>query len=112
MGRVSRPITVVTMTVAVLTLASCASPSFSLRNDGDEDAEVNLGDTTLLVAGSGGAVIMDYDCTPGDVTVTLADGTTVELPGPICSDQEILIGNTVATVRERPEPQPQPTGHS
>ena len=81
-------------------MAGCADAGdLSITNDGANDAVVRIGDEDVDVPGSGGVVIMDAGCTPGDVTVELRSGRSIVLPGPVCPEQEIVISDDSATVR-------------
>lgn len=42
----------------------------------------------------GGVVLLDDDCTPGDVTLTFEDETVVTVPGPVCSPDSIEIASS------------------
>jgi len=44
-------------------------------------------DEQVVVPESGGFVLLDYGCTPGDVTVEVTPGPAVVLPGPLCRNQ-------------------------
>ena len=68
-----------------------------ITNDGPGDVTVVTGDEELTVDAGGGAALLDYGCTPGDVTVEFATGPDVVLPGPVCPDQRIVVGD--GTVR-------------
>ncbi|MBX9243478.1 hypothetical protein ICW40_01495 [Actinotalea ferrariae] len=49
----------------------------------------------------GGVVLHDVtDCYEGPIVVTYAEGRTVELDGPICPGQRLVIGNTTAQLLE------------
>ena len=50
----------------------------------------------------GGVDFLDYGCTPGDVTVEFPSGLSVVAPGPVCPEQEVVIGDdTVEVVPHR-----------
>lgn len=74
-------------------------------NDGPDDVTVMTGDQDLMVDAGGGAVLLDYGCTPGDVQVRFASGPEVVVPGLVCPDQRIVVGTGTADLRpasERP----------
>ena len=74
------------------TLSACSDPGdLTISNDSPADVTVLIGDEEVVVPGSGGTVLLDYGCTPGDVTVEVASGPAVVLPGPVCPGTEIMI---------------------
>lgn len=82
------------------TLSACSSPGdLAFLNDGDRDVTVSTGDQDVTVSPDGGAVLLGHGCTPGDVTVVLGSGRTIVLPGPVCPDQEVVIGDDDARLR-------------
>ena len=79
------------MTLAA-TLAACSDPGdLSIRNESPTEVTVLTGEEEVVVPGSGGSVLLDYGCTPGDVTVQVTSGPAVVLPGPVCPGTEIMI---------------------
>jgi hypothetical protein len=91
------------VTVALsLTLAACGDAgNLSVVNEGTSDVTVVFGDERETVSAGGGVAFLDYGCTPGDVTVELASGRSVVVPGPVCPEQEIVVGDD-GTVDVRP----------
>lgn len=96
----------VTVALGILT-ALCASgcgggENISVGNTGDASVTVQLGaDDVGEVTAGGGVVLLDVtDCYEGLIVVTYADGRTVELDGPICPGQRLVIGNTTAQILE------------
>lgn len=84
----------------VATLTGCASAGdLEVFNEGPDDVMVLTGDEELEVTHDGGAVLLDYGCTPGDVTVEFPSGESVVLAGPVCPEQRIVIGDGVAELR-------------
>ncbi len=82
------------------TLTGCSDRgALNIVNDGPRDVTVMTGDNDVIVDADGGAAILDYGCTPGDVTVEFAPGSQVVLPGPVCPDQWIVIGAGTATLQ-------------
>lgn len=82
---------------AAFTLRACSDAGdLSVTNAGDSDVTVLTGDEEVTVPASGGVVLLDYGCTPGDVTVEFPSGGTVVMPGPVCPDQEIVVGDGTA----------------
>ncbi|MGV8978185.1 MAG: hypothetical protein ACOH17_09090 [Cellulomonas sp.] len=89
-----------------LAMSGCTRPGdLSITNDGASDVVVRTGDQELTVAATGGAVLLHYGCTPGDVTVEFTSGQRSVLPGPVCPDQQIVIRDTTAAL----EPVASPT---
>jgi len=89
-------------TIAALLVSGtgCSSAGdLSISNDGPADVTVSTGDEELTVSPDGGAAILDYGCTPGDVTVTFASGQEIVLPGPVCPEQQIAIGDGTAELQ-------------
>jgi hypothetical protein len=72
-----------------------------VTNEGPGDVTVMTGDQELTVDAGGGAAILDYGCTPGDVTVDFASGPDVVLPGPVCPDRRIVVGDGTATLLQQ-----------
>ena len=84
----------------VVTLAGCSSAGdLEIFNEGPDDVWVLTGDEEVEVTHDGGAVLLDYGCTPGDVTVEFPSGESVVLAGPVCPEQRIVIGDGVAELR-------------
>ncbi|PVU82265.1 hypothetical protein DDP54_03780 [Cellulomonas sp. WB94] len=63
----------------------------SISNESSTEVTVITGDTEAIVPATGGTVLLDYGCTPGDVTVKVASGPAVVVPGPVCPEQQIVI---------------------
>ncbi|MEX1078866.1 MAG: hypothetical protein WED09_07140 [Homoserinimonas sp.] len=87
--------------VLALTLTACSDPGdLNISNVGPDDVTVFVGDQAAMKVYADGAVsILDYGCTPAEVTVKYASGLEIVLPGPVCADQQIMIGDDTATVR-------------
>lgn len=84
----------------VTTLAGCSSAGdLEIFNEGPDEVRVSTGDEEVEVTADGGAVLLDYGCTPGDVTVEFASGDTVVLSGPVCPEQHIVIGDGEGELR-------------
>lgn len=78
-------------------LTACSDAGdLSIRNDGSADVTVLTGDEEVTVSAGGGAALLDYGCTPGDVTVEFPSDKPVVLAGPVCPGQEIVIGDGTA----------------
>lgn len=77
--------------LALLTAACGETGSLAISNESSHLVTVRLGDDETEADSGGGAVVMGYDCTPGDVVVVSTSGETVTLAGPVCSDQQIVI---------------------
>ncbi|WP_421742660.1 hypothetical protein [Cellulomonas sp.] len=87
--RIGGGLVAVALTVS---LTACSDAGdLSIRNEGSADVTVLTGDEEVTVSAGGGAVLLDYGCTPGDVTVELPSDEPVVLAGPVCPGQEIVI---------------------
>ncbi|WP_407344262.1 hypothetical protein [Pengzhenrongella phosphoraccumulans] len=72
-------------------LTACSDPGdLTISNESSTGVTVLVGDQVVKVPESGGTVLLDYGCTPGDVTV-VTSGPAVVLPGPVCPDTQIMI---------------------
>lgn len=86
--------------VLAVTLTACSDPGdLNISNNGPDDVTVMTGDHEVTVYADGGVAILDYGCTPADVTVVFASGLEVVLPGPVCPDQRIVVGDATATLQ-------------
>jgi hypothetical protein len=86
--------------LVVVTLTACRGHGdLAISNDGPGDVTVVIGDELIVVSSSGGAALLNYGCTPGDVTVRFASGHAVVLPGPVCPDQQIVVRDGMAMLR-------------
>lgn len=96
--------------LVLLTTVACSDAGdLEIANDGPEDVVVRTGDEgvdPVAVTSGGGVAVLDYGCTPGDVTVEFPSAAPVVLPGPVCPDQEIRIGDGTARLV------PVATGHA
>jgi hypothetical protein len=63
----------------------------TFRNESPTAVTVLTGDEELTISAGGGASILDYGCTPGDVTVKFTSGQVVVVPGPVCPEQQIVV---------------------
>lgn len=91
-----RAAVVVAMTVGV---AGCSDAgNLSVFNEGPGDVTVLVGDEELRIDESGGTVLLDHGCTPGDVTVELETGDVVVVDGPVCPDEEIVVRDGEVTL--------------
>lgn len=89
--------------LAGLTLTACADAGdLSIVNEGPSEVAVDVGDQAVDVASEGGAQLLDYGCTPGDVTVDFGTGAEQILPGPICPEQQITIDDGEAQLEPAP----------
>jgi len=89
--------------VLAVTLTACGeNVDLTISNDGPDDVTVATGDGEFTVDAGGGAALLDFGCTPGDVMITFADGHEVVLHGPVCPDRQIAVGDGTATVRPVP----------
>lgn len=78
---------------APLVLVGCGSGGdLSIVNNSSGHVAVDLGDERVEDVGpDGGAVVLDYGCTPGDVTVERESGDAVSIDGPVCPETEIVV---------------------
>jgi hypothetical protein len=73
-------------------LTACSSPGdLSISNESPTDVTVLTGDEEITVSAWGGAALLDYGCTPGDVTVEFTSGQVVVVSGPVCPEQRIVV---------------------
>ncbi|MGW6229610.1 hypothetical protein ACWFQT_21110 [Cellulosimicrobium cellulans] len=73
-------------------LSACdGGGDLEVANDSGDDVIVRTGDEEAEVTSDGGVVLLDYGCTPGDVTVVRASGAEVVVDGPVCPDEKILV---------------------
>ena len=87
--------------VAVLVTAApvgCGDAgSLDIENNGPDDVVVDTGDEPpFTVDGTGGALLLDYGCSPGDVVVRFPGGREVTVPGPVCPSERIVVGDGTA----------------
>ncbi|GIG55206.1 hypothetical protein [Demequina activiva] len=100
--------TIVGFAAAVATgcvlLAGCSdSGDLAITNDSGVAVEVSTGDDLTSIGPYGGVVLLEYGCTPGDVTLTFADDAQVIVPGPVCPPDSIAIAPSgTVTVIEAP----------
>lgn len=89
------------VTIGVLAGAGCADGGqIELTNITVTDVDVRLDDKAVEeVSGSGGTVILSGKCYDGPIVVTYRDGERVQVQGPICGGQELLIGERTAKLR-------------
>lgn len=86
--------------ILAVTLTACSYPGdLSIVNEGPGEVTVLTGDEEVVVDAGGGTVLLDYGCTPGDVTVEFGADPEVVLPGPVCPEQQIVIGDGAATLQ-------------
>lgn len=81
------------LTLALMAvLAACSGAGdLSVVNESDVDVTVSTGDEEFEVSATGGTVLLDYGCTPGDVTVEFPSGQVVAVAGPVCSDEQLVV---------------------
>ncbi|MCO7274478.1 hypothetical protein NHH00_15045 [Cellulosimicrobium cellulans] len=84
-----------TVAVAVVVgavLSACdGGGDLEVANDSRGDVVVRTGDEEAEVTADGGVVLLDYGCTPGDVTVVRASGAEEVVDGPVCPDEKIVV---------------------
>ena len=74
------------------TLATYGDPGdLAISNESSAEVTVLTDDDEAAVPALGGSVVLDYGCTPGDVTVEFASGPAVVVPGPVCPDEQIAV---------------------
>ena len=103
MGTRSMALGGLVVVLVAASLSGCGDEGdLSVVNDGPTDVTVTLGDEQATVTAGGGVDFLDYGCTPGDVTVEFPSGLSVVAPGPVCPEQEVVIGDdTVEVVPHR-----------
>jgi hypothetical protein len=89
--------TAVSAAVAILLLSGCSGSSghVSFRNDGSTDVKVSSGNERFSVAAGDIAELQD-DCTESDVEISFVKGSSVTVPGPVCTDQAVVIHEDTA----------------
>ncbi|MGN6239031.1 MAG: hypothetical protein ACTHNI_04745 [Cellulosimicrobium cellulans] len=85
-----------TVAVAVVGLGAVLSAcdgggDLEVSNASGADVTVRTGDEESAVDAGGGVVLLDYGCTPGDVTVVRASGAEEVVDGPVCPDEKIVV---------------------
>ena len=63
----------------------------TFRNENRTEETVLTGDEQFTISAGGGVSILDYGCTPGDITVKFSSGQVVVVPGPVCPEQQIVV---------------------
>ena len=93
-SRRGRVVAVVIAGLLGATLTACADAGdLSIVNNSSTDVTVRTGDDEETVTAGGGVVFLDYGCTPGEVTIEFPSGPSVVVPGPVCPEQTIVIGD-------------------
>jgi ABC-type Fe3+-hydroxamate transport system substrate-binding protein len=83
-----------------VTLAACSDRGdLSIENNSPNEVVVVIGNEEITVDAGGGAALLDYGCTPGDITVRFASDPEVMLSGPVCPAQRVVVGDGTATLR-------------
>jgi len=100
-GRTRRGLCVLVAAALVAAAASACARGGDLEvsNLGPGEVVVLTGDESFTVQPDGGVLILDYGCTPGDVTVRFTDGGERVVPGPVCSDERLVIHDGEVTVK-------------
>ncbi|NLF04471.1 MAG: hypothetical protein GX593_05645 [Actinomycetales bacterium] len=76
----------------VAALAGCSSGGdLEISNLGPGEVTVDVDGSPSTVHPDGGMLVLGIGCTEGDVTVRHADGSVTVVPGPICSEQRLVI---------------------
>ncbi len=100
MTRASRLVSTLLLALAATNLTACGNRGdLNISNNGPGAVSVSTGDQEVVVDADGAVALLGYGCTPGDVTVQFGSGPDVVLPGPICSDQRIVVGDGTATLQ-------------
>ncbi len=84
-------VAVMTVCAGVLLSACDGGGDLEVANDSRGDVVVRTGDEEAEVTADGGVVLLDYGCTPGDVTVVRASGAEEVVDGPVCPDEKIVV---------------------
>lgn len=83
-----------------VSLAACSyAGDLNIVNNGPGEVTVMTGDEETTVDAEGAVAILDYGCTPGDVTIEFASGPEVVLPGPVCPEEKIVVGDGTAEIQ-------------
>ncbi|GAA4780997.1 hypothetical protein GCM10025784_31930 [Citricoccus nitrophenolicus] len=86
--------------ILAVTLTACSFPGdLSILNEGPDGVTVLTGDDEVVLDTGGGVILLDYGCTPGDVTVEFDSGSEVVVPGPVCPEQQIVVGDGTAMLQ-------------
>jgi len=86
------------------TLTACApAGDLGFYNSSAGDVTVSTGDEEFEVASSEGAVLLDYGCTPGDITIELSSGQVVVVSGPVCPEQQVVIRDDEVDLEPAPD---------
>ena len=81
----------ITVALAATLIAHKIPGDLSIRNESPTDVTVLTGDAKDTVSARGGVTLLDYGCTPGDVTVKFTSGQVAVVPGPVCPEQQIVV---------------------
>jgi len=81
----------ITVVLAATVITPKIPGDLTFRNESRTDVTVLTGDEELTITAGGGASILDYGCTPGDVTVRFTSGQAVVVSGPVCPEQQIVV---------------------
>ncbi len=84
-------VAVMAFCAGVLLSACDGGGDLEVSNASGADVTVGTGDEESTVDAGGGLVLLDYGCTPGDVTVVRASGAEDVVDGPVCPDQKIVV---------------------
>lgn len=86
--------------VLAVSMVACSDPGdLGIVNEGPYAVTVVTGDHEVTVDSDGGAEILNYGCTPGDVTVEFHSGSDAVLPGPVCPEQRIVVEDGTAMLQ-------------
>ena len=81
----------ITVALAATLVTHKIPGDLTFRNESRTDVTVLTGDEQFTISAGGGVSILDYGCTPGDVTVKFTSGQVVVVPGPVCPEQQIVV---------------------
>ena len=85
------------------TLTACSSAGdLTISNESPVDVTVSTGEEEVTVSAWGGASILGYGCTPGDVIVEFASGQKVVVAGPVCPEVQLVVLNGEVELRPSP----------
>lgn len=88
------------VTALAVSLPACSNAGdLQIVNEGPGGFTVMTGDEEVVFETEDGSAILDYGCTPGDVTIRFAAGHEVVLAGPVCPDTQIVVGDGTARLR-------------
>ncbi len=81
----------ITVALAATLITHKIPGDLTFTNESPTDVTVLTGDEVFTITAGGGVSILDYGCTPGDVTVKFTSGQVAVVSGPVCPEQQIVV---------------------